>query len=127
MGLHPLTLGELLADARSTIDRLTPQAAHAAWQEGALLVDTRTRDELEDGLIPGATRHAYSVVLWRLDELPRDTRVIVICRHGESSSLAAAQLRRLGFERVADVIGGAEAWRAAGLPVTGAGAGDQVV
>ena len=59
---------------------------------------------------------ALSVVLWRLDELPRDTRVILICRHGESSSLAAAQLVQLGFREAADVIGGAEAWRQAGLP-----------
>ena len=53
--------------------------------------------------------------------------VILICRHGESSSLAAAQLVQMGFHEAADVIGGAEAWRAAGLPVVDAGAGDQSV
>jgi len=43
--------------------------------------------------------------------------VILICRHGYSSSLAAAQLRELGFADAADVVGGVEAWKAAGLPV----------
>ena len=65
-------------------------------------------------------------MLWRLDELPRETRVILICRHGYSSSLAAAQLQELGFADATDVIGGFEAWRAAGLPVQ-PGAGDQAV
>jgi rhodanese-related sulfurtransferase len=56
-------------------------------------------------------------VLWRLDELPRDTRVILICRQGYSSSLAAAQLQELGFRDATDVIDGVEGWLAAGLPV----------
>ena len=117
----------LVEEARGKITRLSPAAAYEAWQDGALLVDTRTSDQLEDGVIPGAEQHALSVVLWRLDELPRETRVILICRHGESSSLAAAQLVQMGFREAADVIGGAEAWRAAGLPVVDPGAGDQSV
>ena len=48
---------------------------------------------------PGAVHYPLSVVLWRLDEMPRTTRVILICRHGYSSSLAAAQLKDLGFRR----------------------------
>jgi rhodanese-related sulfurtransferase len=44
--------------------------------------------------------------------------VILICREGYSSSLAAVQLIRLGFERATDVIGGVEAWKVAGLPIS---------
>jgi rhodanese-related sulfurtransferase len=61
-----------------------------------------------------------------LDELLRDaralidTRLILICDQGESSSLAAASLLQLGFTRVGDVIGGFEAWLAAGLPTIAA-------
>ena len=64
-----------------------------------------------------ALHHLLSVVLWQLDELARDTRVILICRHGYSSSLAAARLQELGFRRATDVDGGFEAWQAAGLPM----------
>jgi rhodanese-related sulfurtransferase len=111
----------LLAEARAGLERLTPAQAHAAAQDGAVLVDTRSADEQleQHGVIPGAVHHPLSVVLWRLDELPRDTRVILICRHGDSSSLAAAQLQRLGFSEATDVEGGFEAWVAAGLPVAG--------
>jgi rhodanese-related sulfurtransferase len=109
----------LLAEARRRLVRVTPADAVAALEEGALLVDTRSRDEQREqgGLVPGAVHHPLSVVLWRLDEVPRTTRVILICRHGYSSSLAAAQLQELGFRDATDVIGGVEGWVAAGLPL----------
>jgi rhodanese-related sulfurtransferase len=113
----------LLADVRAGLRRLTPEQAFAAAQNGALLVDTRSSDEQREqrGLIPGAVHHPLSVVLCRLDDLPRDTRVILICRHGYSSSLAAARLQELGFRDATDVEGGFEAWAAAGLPVDAVG------
>ena len=46
-----------------------------------------------------------------------DTRVIVLCNEGYSSSLAAATLKELGLVNATDVIGGFQAWKAAGLPV----------
>jgi rhodanese-related sulfurtransferase len=113
------SVDELLAEARAGLTRLTPAEAHAAGGDGAVLVDTRSPDERreQDAAIPGALQHPLSVVLWRLDELPRETRVILICRHGYSSSLAAVQLQELGFRDATDVIGGVEAWVEAGLPV----------
>jgi rhodanese-related sulfurtransferase len=64
-------------------------------------------------------------VVWRLDpdvrthnaKLPPDTHVIVLCREGYSSSLAASWLRAIGFPRATDVIGGVAGWVAAGLPI----------
>lgn len=46
----------------------------------------------------------------------RGRRVILICNEGFQSSLAAATLQRFGLDAT-DVIGGAQAWRAAGLPL----------
>jgi len=112
------TIDSLLGEAQAGLARLTPEQACDAWQAGALLVDTRSGDEQREqgGVIPGALHHPLSVVLWRLDELARDTRVILICRHGSSSSLAASQLQELGFREATDVEGGFEAWQTAGLP-----------
>ena len=45
-----------------------------------------------------------------------------LCDEGYQSSLAAATLQQLGFQRATDVDGGFQAWRAAGLPVAPAGA-----
>jgi rhodanese-related sulfurtransferase len=41
-----------------------------------------------------------------------------LCRQGFSSSLAAASLHAIGLTRATDIVGGFEAWRDAGLPVT---------
>ena len=121
------TIDGFLAAARSRIDRLPPEAASRAMTEGALLVDTRCADlRRETGTIPGSVHVPLSVLFWRLDpssghddpalsDLARP--IVLICAHGYSSSLAAATLRDLGFASVADVIGGFEAWAAAGLPV----------
>ncbi len=120
------SIDDLLAEARRGLDRVTPEEAFAAMRDGAVLVDVRSQDERErQGVVPGAVHYPLSVVLWRLDpaqetgnpKLPLDTRVMLLCRQGYSSSLAAAQLQAIGFTRATDVIGGAEAWIDAGLPV----------
>jgi rhodanese-related sulfurtransferase len=121
------TIDEVLAEARRGLRRLTPAEARAAQQDGAVLVDVRSEDErLRQGvLVPGAVHHPLSVVHWRLDpdvpthnpKLPLDARVILLCREGYSSSLAAALLRAIGFAHATDVSGGVDAWREAGLPV----------
>jgi 3-mercaptopyruvate sulfurtransferase SseA len=49
--------------------------------------------------------------------------VIVVCNEGYQSSLVAATLQDLGFNRATDLDGGFQAWRAAGLPVTPPAAG----
>jgi rhodanese-related sulfurtransferase len=121
------TADELLADARERIERLEPLAARQAMEDGALLVDTRCADDRRaEGTVPGSVHVPLSVLPWRLDptsgydepSLSDPSRhVVLICAHGYSSSFAAATLRDIGFTRIGDVIGGFEAWVAAGLPV----------
>jgi len=121
-------IDEHLARARADLVRLT---ADQAWHEvcaGALLVDMRTAAQRSrQGELPHALVIDRTVLEWRLDpssphRIPevRDAqpRVIVICRQGYSSSLAAASLRAIGLERATDVIGGVEAWLVAGLPLS---------
>lgn len=122
-------LDELLEQARAGLHRLTPAEARAGQQAGALLVDTRTEAQRRrQGELPGALVVDRTVLEWRLDPDGRwrvpeltgpDQLVIVVCRQGYSSSLAAASLQALGLPRATDVIGGVEAWLAAGLPTTG--------
>jgi len=114
-------------EARRRLKRLTPEQAADEHARGALLVDTRTSEQrTRDGEIPGALVIDRTVIEWRLDPTSAsridpargfDVRVIVICAEGYSSSLAAASLQDLGLVNATDVIGGFEAWKAAGLPV----------
>jgi rhodanese-related sulfurtransferase/GNAT superfamily N-acetyltransferase len=121
------TVDDLLVQARRGAERLDARDAADELARGVLLVDHRTYEQRrEHGDIPGATRLSMTVVPWRIDpqspwKLPgvtdHDTRVIVLCQEGYSSSLSAAWLRSLGMRNVADVEGGFEAWHDAGLPV----------
>ena len=121
------TIDRILEKARRRLKRVTPEEAAAEQANGALIVDTRTSEQRErDGEIPGALAIDRTVMEWRLDptspaHIPQatspDVRVIVVCAQGYSSSLAAASLLDLGLVNATDVIGGFEAWKAAGLPV----------
>lgn len=125
---EPATIGRLLETARARLERLEPSAAQVALQDGALLIDTRCAElRRETGSIPGSVHVPLSVLFWRLDPTSPSADpaladpnglVILICAHGYSSSLAAATLVDLGYARATDVIGGFEAWAAAGLPTT---------
>ena len=116
----------MLAAARDGVPRLSPGQTLAALRRGALVVDTRTEVQREEqGELPGVVVIDRTVLEWRLDptspwRIPEatgpDLEVVVLCRQGFSSSLAAASLRAVGLHRATDLAGGVEAWAAAGLP-----------
>jgi rhodanese-related sulfurtransferase len=114
----------MLAEARSRITRYTPGEIDG----DVLLVDLRSNDERErDGIIPGSVHVLRSVLEWRCDPESgyanpalAGRRLVLVCAHGESSSLAAASLVELGLDDAGDLAGGFQAWREAGLPVAAA-------
>ncbi len=121
------SLEEILAQARSGLERLGPYEAAAAVTDGALLVDIRPIEQRRrGGEVPGAVIIDRNVLEWRLapssaHRLPNvgdhDRVVVLMCNEGYASSLAAATLRDAGLPRAADLDGGFQAWAAAGLPV----------
>jgi rhodanese-related sulfurtransferase len=123
----PLTIEQLLAAARSRLERLKPAQAYEAAREGAVIVDIRSDSQRErDGTVPGARHVPRNALEWRCDPacehrdpaLGRpDALLVLLCDEGYQSSLAAATLQQLGIRRATDVIGGFRAWRAEGLPV----------
>ncbi len=124
-------IDRLLSEARDQLVRVDAATAAAAMQQGALLVDTRpVAQRRRDGEIPGALILERNVLEWRLDpdsphrvaELTSaEQTVILFCNQGYASSLAAATLKRLGLVNATDLVGGFEAWAAAGLPVRSMG------
>jgi rhodanese-related sulfurtransferase len=116
---------DLLAEARSQLERVEPAEVERLRAEGALLVDIRPHaNRATEGEIPGSVPVERIHLEWRLDprgehrlpDVTEDTPVIVICNEGYASSLAARDLRRLGLRRATDLVGGFRAWAAAGLP-----------
>jgi rhodanese-related sulfurtransferase/predicted metal-dependent enzyme (double-stranded beta helix superfamily) len=126
----PRDIDTVLAAARARLDRLSPLQAHDAVRAGAVLVDIRpAAQRASEGEVPEALIIERNVLEWRLDpasdaRLPiaarHDLPVIVLCSAGYASSLAAAALQDVGLFRATDVVGGFQAWRAAGLPTTAA-------
>lgn len=119
---------EILRQVRAGLPRLHPTEAYSASNDDdTFIVDTRPESQRRDaGQIPGALVIERNHLEWRLDptsdaRIPEavstDIRWIVVCEGGYSSSLAADSLRQIGLHRSTDVIGGFDAWRAAGLPV----------
>jgi rhodanese-related sulfurtransferase len=127
---RPMTTGidAVLAQARAGVTRLDPHQTRAAVAAGALLIDTRTESQRRrQGELPGALVIDRTVLEWRLDPgsphrineaTGYDLLIIVACRQGYSSSLAAAGLRAIGLHRATDLAGGVQAWLAAGLPTS---------
>jgi hydroxyacylglutathione hydrolase len=82
------------------------------------LVDVREPEEFAGGHVPGAVNLPQADLASRLDELPLDRPVFVICQAGFRSLRAAQFLSQRGFSGVATVKGGTEAWRVAGGEMT---------
>jgi rhodanese-related sulfurtransferase len=85
--------------------------------ENAFVVDVREPSEWREGHIAGATLVPLSTLSSRLEALPRDRDVLLICRSGNRSSAAQGVLARAGFTRAFNVEGGMLAWQRRRLPI----------
>ena len=120
------TLNDLVAEARSTLVRLTPAECRAAQRNGALIIDTRMITDRERfGTVEDSIHAPRTKLEWIIDPVSGysderirgfDQHLIVMCDGGFSSSIAAATLQRLGFANATDMIGGFFAWRDDNLP-----------
>lgn len=84
-----------------------------------VLVDVRNEDAWQYQRIPGAMNIPLNEVAARAGELPQDKWIITYCTcpAEETSGAAATTLTNMGFERVAALVGGLQAWRGAKLPI----------
>jgi DMSO/TMAO reductase YedYZ molybdopterin-dependent catalytic subunit/rhodanese-related sulfurtransferase/glyoxylase-like metal-dependent hydrolase (beta-lactamase superfamily II) len=114
----PISSGESAA-----VTGLTPQvgarAGKALLDAGAFLLDVREADEWQAEHAPDASLIPMAQVRERQAEIPRDRRIVVVCRSGGRSAAVTDSLRAWGFDAV-NLAGGMCAWAAAGLPVVSA-------
>lgn len=83
--------------------------------EGAFILDVRTPEEWADFHIPGSTLIPVDELESRVNEVPRDQQVVVVCRSGNRSAVGRDILKQANFESVTSMAGGLNAWRADGL------------
>jgi rhodanese-related sulfurtransferase len=88
----------------------------ALKEKGVVVIDVRNPDEYERFRVPGALLIPLVDVPERVDEVPTDETVYVICATGSRSERAVEYLNRQGLDTV-NVRGGSRAWVEAGHPV----------
>jgi len=82
-----------------------------------LVVDVREPREYDAGHIPGSKLLPLRYIPQQGRALPQDLDVILVCRTGRRSRLAAFILQDMGFTKVYNMTGGMLAWEAAGYPL----------
>lgn len=85
------------------------------------VLDVRTESEWNAGHIDSAIHIHGGQLQERFSEVPRDRPVAVVCGSGYRASIASSFLKRNGFDKVLNVLGGMSAWKSAGLPTVRAG------
>jgi glyoxylase-like metal-dependent hydrolase (beta-lactamase superfamily II)/rhodanese-related sulfurtransferase len=127
---RPLNMTAILATNRGEADyawamphdRLAPTDVRVDEAPGwisarsGVVVDVREPAEYAAGHVPGAVSIPQADLALRLDDLPRDRDLLVVCEGGTRSVRAARFLKQVGFSNVNNLVGGTSAWRQAGLP-----------
>jgi rhodanese-related sulfurtransferase len=116
------TVAQLLAEASAIVPFMSLEELRIrvdAHEHELVVLDVRERDAFEAGHIPGARLLPRGQLELRVnDDLPDPTpRILVYCEFGRISTLAAATLRTMGYQRAVALDGGMKAWREAGFAV----------
>ena len=93
---------------------------------GVTVLDVREPIEWHHGHIEGAVHVPLTEVPSRVEELPTDQQLLVVCKVGGRSSQATAFLREKGFEAI-NLAGGMIDWAQAGRPMVSDAEGDPLV
>lgn len=92
--------------------------ANQMRNDGAFILDVREQSEWDAGHIPGATLIPLGELQSRLNEVPTDQTVVVVCRSGNRSASGRDILLNAGFTEVTSMAGGMNQWISNSLDVT---------
>jgi hydroxyacylglutathione hydrolase len=110
-----LLAGCAAGTTKSGVDVSVDEALQLWQNKEATLIDIRTPAEYRDGHIPGVVNIPLDELEKRLSEIPKDKKVVLICRTGNRSAQGTKMLRSKGFANVFNSTGGMSTWKG---PVT---------
>lgn len=109
-----LTKEDLLAEARASVSPVDAAGAEALLAAGAVVLDVREPAEFDMGHLPGAVNVPRGVLEFRVGDHPalKDcaASILLYCKNGGRSTLAAHTLKRMGFDGVKMLVGGFDGW-----------------
>ncbi|MEZ5565173.1 MAG: MBL fold metallo-hydrolase [Gammaproteobacteria bacterium] len=115
-----MTVSGLIASAKEKVPFISMAEVRrqfGASDDALVLLDVRERDAYEAGHLPGAIHIPRGQLELRVNDVLKDPdqRIVVYCELGIISTLAAATLKGMGFDRIVALDGGVKAWREAGF------------
>jgi rhodanese-related sulfurtransferase len=102
--------------APRALAEVTVAEAAAKRDAGAFILDVREPDEWESFHVPGSTLIPLGELEARVNEVPRDQEIVVVCRSGNRSQSGRDILLDAGFAQVTSMAGGLTEWRNLGFP-----------
>jgi phage shock protein E len=96
---------------------ITPAQAYSKYLQGAFFLDVRSQEEWNQFHIKGSTLIPLDQLQSRLNEVPKDKDIVVVCLSGHRSLSGTAILQQAGFKRVSCLSGGLQAWMDQNYPV----------
>jgi len=113
-----LLLWPTLAQSTQGAALNTAEAVRLINREKAVLIDVCEPEEFAAAHVAGA-RNIPLAALDGHKSLPsnKSLPLVLVCKSGARAARAAAQLRKLGYEKAQPLAGGLNAWREANLPV----------
>jgi rhodanese-related sulfurtransferase len=113
--LIALTGGQQTSSPAAEIN--TAQAYQIYQQKSALFVDVREQSEWDSFHIPNTTLIPLGELPNRLNEIPKDRQIVVVCRSGNRSASGRDILKQAGYTNVTSMAGGVTDWKAKGYPI----------
>ncbi len=109
---------ELLAATKEEIAEIDPAVAEASIGDGAILLDVREPDEVEQGAVPDSVHIVRGNLEAQIEAriVDKDINLVVMCAGGVRSAFAAKTLGQLGYTNVSSMVGGFNRWKDEGRP-----------
>jgi rhodanese-related sulfurtransferase len=109
-----MTAIDLVKQAKETIKEVNVGKANTMLAEGSIALDVREVAEFEEGNIPNSVHIARGVLEFQIGNhekfQDKDASIVIYCRSGGRSALAALALEQLGFTNVSSMAGGYMLW-----------------
>ena len=97
---------------------ISVKEAYEKYQTGVFFLDVREDSEWDESHIPNNQHIPLGELESRLDEIPNDREIVVVCRSGNRSQVGRDLLKKAGFDQVTSMAGGIKDWTTAGYPIT---------
>jgi phage shock protein E len=109
----------LLLPRITGVPHISVAEAYQKYQQGAFFVDVRSQEEFDQAHIANSTLIPLDELQNRLNELPKDKDIVVVCLSGHRSEEGVTIMKNAGFSRARCMTGGLAAWKLASYPLEG--------